>query len=151
MDSGSNPFDEIEIELETKPIKEIIKDIDYSKVNIKDTKVVTEFISGMLTNSYKFPLIVSSKDTKRILINEDKIKVLAMFFGNRIKLDSRYTMLHYEESYACDFPDEIIDRLLEKEISIIYIDERYFSKEVMDNIAKEVNFYPYPACIKSII
>jgi len=151
MPLDSNPLEEIEVEIESKSIKDLIQDVDITKVKINNTKLVTEFISGMITNSYRFPLIVSSKDNKSILINSDKIKILALFLKNRIHLDTKYTMLHYDEDYASDFPPFIIDTLQNKEIEVIYIKDSEFSKDVMDNLAKELNFYPYPACINQII
>jgi len=150
MPLDSNPLDEIEVEMESKAIKDIIEDVDTTKVKIKDYKRITEFISGLITNSYRFPIVVSLKDGS-ILINSDKIKVLSMFLRNQIHLDTRYTTLHYDEDYASDFPEFVINNLQEKMIDIIYVKDSEFSKDVMDNLAKELNFYPYPACINQII
>ena len=151
MPLDSNLLEEIEIELESKPIKDIIQDVDISKVKIKDYKPITEFISGLITNSYKFPVIISLKDNKTVLINSDKLKVLALFLKNQIHLDTRYTNLHYDEDYASDFSPVIINNLQNKMVDIVYIKDNEFTKEVMDNLAKELNFYPYPNCIKQII
>ena len=151
MDLDNNSQDDVEIELEEIAIKDLLKDIDVSKSKVSNPSKATEFIDSLICNSIKFPIVLSSKDNKTFLMNKDKLIAITLFLNNTFKLDIRLTNLHYGEGYACDLPEGLIRVILDKKVPVIYIDDSKFNKDVMDNIARELNFYPYPYCMNSVI